>query len=234
MPNHDSIYRHEADMYHELIAKQPDLRSVVEELAPVAGADIVDLGAGTGRLSAALAPGARSLVALDASEAMLRIAADRLRQAGLDNWSVRVADHRRLPLPDASADLVVSGWSVCYLTADSVPDWEANLARIVAEMKRVLRPGGTIVLFETMGTGHETPSPPGFLLPYFTRLTNEYRFSHRWLRLDYAFDDAAQAERLTRFFFGDELADWVARDRLVRLPECAGVWRLRPNQIDHA
>lgn len=229
MPDHDSIYRHEADMYHELIAKQPDLRAVVEEIAPVAGADIVDLGAGTGRLSSALAPGARSLVALDASEAMLQIAADRLGRAGLDNWSVRVADHRRLPLPDASADLVVSGWSVCYLTSDNVPDWEKNLAGIVGEMKRLLRPGGTIALFETMGTGHETPSPPGFLLPYFAKLTGEYRFSHRWIRLDYAFDDAAQAERLTRFFFGDELADRVARDRLVRLPECAGVWWLRPN-----
>lgn len=227
MPNHEAIYREEAAQYHEMIARQPDLLSVIEEIVPVRGLDVVDLGAGTGRLSAALAPVANSLVALDAAEAMLRVTAERLRAAGLDNWSVRVADHRELPLQGGSADLIVAGWSVCYLASVNVPDWERNLEQVIGEIKRVLRPGGTVILFETMGTGYEIPTPPEFLLPYYRKLTDAYGFSHRWIRTDYEFDDADQAERLTRFFFGDELADRVAADKLSRLPECAGVWWLK-------
>lgn len=229
MPNHEAIYANEAAQYDELIARQPSLLPAIEELVSVRGLDIVDMGAGTGRLSALLAPAAGSLVAMDAAEAMLRLTAERLRETGLDHWSVRVADHRELPLPDASADLVVSGWSVCYLAAANVPQWERNLERVMGEIERVLRPGGTAILFETMGTGCETPSPPDFLLPYYRQLTERYGFAHRWIRADYEFDSAEQAERLTRFFFGDELGDRVAAGRLVRVPECAGVWwRKRP------
>lgn len=227
MPDHDSIYKQEASQYHELIASQPSLIDVIERIKPVAGLDIVDMGAGTGRLTAELAPSAKSIVALDAAEAMLQVTADRLREAGLTNWTTQVADHRRLPLADRSADLVVSGWSICYLTNADEERWEDNLDEIIAEMKRVLRPGGAIILFETLGTGHETPSAPDFLRPYYAKLAEPYGFSHRWIRTDYSFADVQQAERLARFFFGDELADRVVEQQLVRLPECAGVWWLQ-------
>ncbi|QMV41921.1 class I SAM-dependent methyltransferase [Cohnella cholangitidis] len=227
MPDHDSIYKQEASQYHELIASQPSLLDVIERIKPVEGLDIVDMGAGTGRLTAELAPSAKSIVALDAAEAMLHVTADRLREAGLTNWTTQVADHRRLPLADRSADLIVSGWSICYLTNADAERWDDNLDEIIAEMKRVLRPGGTIILFETLGTGHETPSAPDFLQPYYAKLVDTYGFSHRWIRTDYTFADLRQAERLTRFFFGDELADRVVERQLVRLPECAGVWWLQ-------
>ncbi|RKP51641.1 class I SAM-dependent methyltransferase [Cohnella endophytica] len=223
-PDHDKIYRQEALQYHELIAKQPELSSLIDELCPIDGLDVVDMGAGTGRLSVALAPRVRSLVALDASEAMLRITADRLRSADISNWKTAVADHRKLPLADHRADLVVSGWSICYLASSNDPDWERNLAAVIGEIRRVLRPGGTAIIFETMGTGFETPHPPDFLRSYYAALERDYGFSHRWIRTDYEFDDIRQAEQLSRFFFGDELADKVVRDNLVRLPECAGVW----------
>jgi ubiquinone/menaquinone biosynthesis C-methylase UbiE len=226
VPDHDRIYEEEAAQYHELIARQSNLKAVIEEIAPIGGRDIVDMGAGTGRLSAVLAPEAKSLVALDAAEAMLQIAAARLHQAGLANWTMQVADHRKLPLADDSADLVVSGWSICYLTGSNVPNWEENLKRIVTEIKRVLRPGGAAIIFETLGTGHETPSPPDFLRPYYAKLTDEYGFSHRWIRLDYPFENTEEAERLIRFFFGDELADKAASLGLTHLPECAGIWWL--------
>jgi len=228
MPDHDRIYKEEAASYHELIARQPCLKAVVEEIRPIRGLDIADLGTGTGRLAAALAPEASSLIALDVSDAMLGIAADRLRESGLSNWSVQVADHRRLPLADRSVDLIVSGWSVCYLASSNLPDWERNLDQVIAEIRRALRPGGTAIIFETLGTGHETPSAPDFLRPYYAKLTETYGFAHRWIRMDYTFDDPVQAERLTRFFFGDELTDRVAARGLARVPECAGIWWLTP------
>ena len=36
--------------------------------------------------------------------------------------------------------------------------------------------------------------------------------------------DEVAAEQLTRFFFGDEMADEVVRQNWVVLPECTGVW----------
>lgn len=233
-PDHTKIYNQQALQYDELISRQPGLKEIIEEIRPISGIDIVDMGAGTGRLTMALAPEANSIIALDASEAMLQITAERLSAAGLTNGSTHVADHRKLPLESHSADLIVSGWSISYLTNSDVPEWVRNLEEIVKEMKRVLRPNGTIVIFETLGTGHASPCAPDFLRAYYSALVETYGFSHRWIRTDYQFDDLAQAERLSRFFFGDELADRVVEQGLVRLPECAGIWWLSPDQIDDA
>src|SRR5690554_3683020 len=93
-------------------------------------------------------------------------------------------------------------------------------------MKRVLRPGGTIILFETMGTGFETPHPPNFLKTYYSLLEDHYGFSHQWIRTDYQFKDLAEAAELTKFFFSEELSLRVVKDKLIKLPECAGVWWL--------
>ncbi|WP_127579031.1 class I SAM-dependent methyltransferase [Paenibacillus koleovorans] len=224
MPDHAAIYRQEAAKYDELIAKQPDLSAVLRKIKPFQGLDIVDMGAGTGRLSAILAPEAHSIVALDASEAMLEVTASRLCAAGLSNWRTQQADHRSLPLPDRSADLIVAGWTICYLANTGEREWEHHLAAIMAELERVLRPGGTIIILETMGTGTETPNPPAFLLPYYAALTERYGFRHSWMRTDYTFDSPEQAEALTRFFFGDLIADRVKVERLRSVPECAGIW----------
>ncbi|MCC7207638.1 MAG: class I SAM-dependent methyltransferase, partial [Anaerolineae bacterium] len=51
-------------------------------------------------------------------------------------------------------------------------------------------------------------------------------FGSTWVRTDYRFASLAEAERLTRFFFGDALADEVVRRKWVTLPECTGLWWL--------
>ncbi|MED1785796.1 class I SAM-dependent methyltransferase [Brevibacillus fortis] len=226
MPNHELIYKNQAEQYDLMISKQPSLLAVIEEITPIKGLDVIDLGAGSGRLTSVLAPHAKSILALDASAAMLEVNAQQLTQAGLSNWKTSVGDHREMPADDHSADVIVAGWTVCYLTSSEVPNNEHNLEKIILEMKRVLRPGGTIIIMETMGTGYETPHPPEFLTQYYSLLENKYRFSHKWIRLDYQFADLEEAERQARFFFGDELSDRVAREKLVTLPECAGVWWL--------
>jgi len=49
-------------------------------------------------------------------------------------------------------------------------------------------------------------------------------FSRVRIRTDYRFASLPEAEDLTRFFFGDGLADRVADEALVVLPECTGIW----------
>jgi hypothetical protein len=95
------------------------------------------------------------------------------------------------------------------------------------QMKRLLCPGGTMILLETMGTGRETPQPPrAYLAELYAWLEQEQGFSTQWIRTDYRFESLAEAEQLTRFFFGDELARTVAAKNWVILPECTGIWWL--------
>ncbi|CAH1212682.1 2-methoxy-6-polyprenyl-1,4-benzoquinol methylase, mitochondrial [Paenibacillus plantiphilus] len=224
MPNHDEIYEQEAQKYHQLISTQQDLHTYIDAIRAYEGLDIVDIGAGTGRLTTVLAPKAGSIIALDASASMLAVTADRLRQAGLANWQTAVADHRKLPLADGSADLIVAGWSICYLGSTNVPDWQTNIRTVMRELTRILRPGGTIIIIETLGTGTATPSPPDFLQSYYTALEQEYGFSRQVIRTDLVFDSIEEAERLTRFFFGDGIADQVVENNWITVPECAGIW----------
>lgn len=75
-----------------------------------------------------------------------------------------------------------------------------------------------------MGTATEEPDPPDFLRRYYRALEEEYGFSHSVIRTDYTFRDLDEAEELTRFFFGDEVADKVRKNGWVQVPEWAGVW----------
>jgi ubiquinone/menaquinone biosynthesis C-methylase UbiE len=226
MPDHAYIYEHQAEQYNRLIARQEDahLWSKINDICPLKNADVVDLGAGAGRLTCQLAPHVKSVVATDAYAAMLKVTEKRLKANGATNVHMKVADHRHLPLEDSSADLVVSGWSICYLGSSNTADWQQNVRRTLAEVRRILRPGGAVIIFETMGTGTKTPDPPAFLKGYYDMLTYEYGFVREMMRLDYRFESVEEAEQLTRFFFGDELADRVAREQLVHVPECAGMW----------
>lgn len=73
MPNHEEIYRQQAEKYERMISRQPNVVPWIEEIRPVQGLDVLDLGAGTGRISVRLADKAGSLVSTDKSEAMLKV-----------------------------------------------------------------------------------------------------------------------------------------------------------------
>jgi malonyl-CoA O-methyltransferase len=101
----------------------------------------LDLGAGTGRASAALRkrwPKAR-VIALDAALPML-IAARR-NQAWLRRFDRVAGDARALPLREASVDLLFS--NLCL-------QWCPDLPPVLDEFRRVLRPGA-LLLFSTFG-----------------------------------------------------------------------------------
>ncbi len=71
MSRDNNIYQDNTETYDLLISKQPNLAKVIHEIRPYAHLDVVDLGAGTGRLSMFLAEEANSLWCLDSSKAML-------------------------------------------------------------------------------------------------------------------------------------------------------------------
>jgi arsenite methyltransferase len=103
-----------------------------------AGATVVDIGSGAGTdlLLAArrVGPSGRA-IGVDMTEAMRQRAAQGAAACGLTNVEVRSGDATRLPIDDRSVDVVISNGVL-----NLVPEKE----RAVAEMARVLKPGGHV------------------------------------------------------------------------------------------
>ncbi len=76
---------------------------------------------------------------IDLTPAHQRIAAERIRRAGLANVALTGGDFHHLPYADAGMDAVFCIEAFCYAT---------DLPRALAEVRRVLRPGGRLTLFD--------------------------------------------------------------------------------------
>ena len=222
-----AIFQNEAPKYDLLVSRedyQGNLLRAVNSVIRIDGKRIVEFGAGTGRLTRLMAPHVQSIAAFDAYEPMLRVAESRLKALHLDNWHLAVADHRNVPVESESADIAVAAWSICCLAAYEGENWKTELEKGLQEMNRVVVPGGTIVIIETMGTGYASPSPPEGLKAYYRVLEVE-GFKSTWIRTDYRFNDMDEALDLTAFFFGQEPVPALRRTNDgVILPECTGIW----------
>ncbi|GIG56217.1 hypothetical protein Lfu02_05890 [Longispora fulva] len=110
---------------------------VAAALGLVPGMAVVDVGCGPGAdlggLAAAVGP-AGSVLGVDADPAMVAVARHRFPGPGV---RVRLGDAHALPVPDAGVDRAV---------VDRVLQHVADPAGVVAELRRVLRPGGVAVL----------------------------------------------------------------------------------------
>ena len=111
-------------------------RRVADLAAVTPGARALDLCCGTGDLALALARRGARVTGLDFSAPMLAVA--RRRQGGRDIEFIQ-GDALQIPFPDASFDIVTMGYGLRNLAS-----WEAGLA----EMRRVAKPGGRLVILE--------------------------------------------------------------------------------------
>ena len=87
MPSEKEVYSKHAAEYEALVSRedyQGNILKAMQEILPLAGLDVLDLGAGTGRLASLLASHVRRVMAFDLSAHMLGIARDKLRAAGPD------------------------------------------------------------------------------------------------------------------------------------------------------
>jgi ubiquinone/menaquinone biosynthesis C-methylase UbiE len=226
MPTEKEVYESHAELYERLVQRedyQGNLVSAIESYCPLDGLDVIELGAGTGRLTRLLASHVKSIQAYDSSAHMLAVAEKSLREMELSNWETAVADHRQIPVPDSSADLVISGWSFCYLAVWGSAEWKSALEDGLREIERILRPGGMVLIIESLGTGTEKPRPPEHLEAYFDWLT-ESGFERGWMRTDYHFESLEEAVELSTFFFGEQMGQEVQKKNWQILPECTGVW----------
>jgi trans-aconitate methyltransferase len=112
--------------------------ALIDALAPQPGERIADLGCGDGRLTAAIAERGAQVVGVDRSAAM--VAAARQRGVG-----AVIADAGAIPLRSGTQDAVFSNAAL---------HWLPDHGRVVAEMTRILAPGGRMVV-RTGGAGNQ-------------------------------------------------------------------------------
>jgi ubiquinone/menaquinone biosynthesis C-methylase UbiE len=127
----------DAERYHRLSDPQVAWgQRVLDRLAPAAGETILDIGCGTGRLTAQLAAasGDGLVVGLDASAAMLAQARE---------WLARQAPRVRLVRADAAALPFAETFDAVFSAATL--HWVPNHAAAFRSIFRALRPGGRLV-----------------------------------------------------------------------------------------
>jgi demethylmenaquinone methyltransferase/2-methoxy-6-polyprenyl-1,4-benzoquinol methylase len=171
------------DLLNHLLSAGMDRRwrdRAIEALDLPPGSRIVDLCTGTGDLAIAatrlVAP--VSVVGIDFSAEMLRRAFSKLRDQSLTGTIKLVrADATRIPLPDGSCDAATIGFGIRNV---------AEPARALAELARVLRPGGRLAILE-----FGEPRIPGirtlyswyfrYLLPRVGRVVSKHGSAYSYL-----------------------------------------------------
>lgn len=118
------------------------LWAAVEEVAPVAGLDVLDVGCGAGfHLPRLVGAGARSVVGVEPHPPLVELA--RTRTADDDRIRVLAGQGEALPLPDVSID-VVHARTACFFGPGCEP--------ALAQAQRVLRRGGVLVVVDLDAT----------------------------------------------------------------------------------
>jgi len=221
---HEEVYRSHARAYDELVTAEDcegNLLPALEGIAALRGVEILEVGVGTGRIARLLLGRARRVVGVDREQGMLAVARGSVGPA----CTLLRGDARALPVRSSWADVAIAGWVFGHFRSWMAADWRVHIAAALSEMRRALRPGGTLIVIETLGTGTAQPAPPSpELAEYYRWLEDDHRLARSEVRTDYDFADVETAARVSGFFFGDDFAGKVRHNRWSRIPEHTGVW----------
>jgi ubiquinone/menaquinone biosynthesis C-methylase UbiE len=122
----------------DLGMRHPTLAGLRQRLVPLAHGRVLEIGVGSGLNLPHYGRAAQEVIGLDPSPQLLAKASRRARWI---RQPIRLLEGvaEDVPLPDESVDTAVSTWTMCSV---------ADPARVLAELRRVLRPGGRLLFLE--------------------------------------------------------------------------------------
>ena len=224
----DTLYGEHADAYEILVSHedyQGNLPRTIQAIQPLAGTVAAEFGAGTGRVSGLLAGSVQRLLAFDFTQSMLRVTQGKQRRYSWKNVSLTLADSRRMPVRPGWADFAIEGWAFLQIAVWNPQDWQVQLVRALDEMQRVVRPGGRMILIETLGTGESTPKAAPFHRQVYDFLEGQRGFAPLAIRTDYCFETLEQIRQVVVPLFGQAMLERLVRTEVGWvLPESTGLW----------
>jgi len=147
--SHERVVRDEFARQAEAMAAAPAFTSeeVMGRFRAALGSwpkgRVLDLACGPGILSVALAPQAESMVGVDITPEMIRLARERCGKAGLGNTRFLEAPAETLPFAPATFDAVVTRLSIHHFSAPHA---------VLREVRRVLKPDGNLILADAVSS----------------------------------------------------------------------------------
>lgn len=130
--------RHVLPRLLHLAMRQEALLPFRERVIGTAEGRVLEIGIGSGLNLPLYGPAVRTVIGLEPSPELLRMARGRAAGAPVP-VELLEASAEAVPLEDASIDTVVTTWTLC-----TIPD----TSRALAEMRRVLKPGGALLFVE--------------------------------------------------------------------------------------
>jgi demethylmenaquinone methyltransferase/2-methoxy-6-polyprenyl-1,4-benzoquinol methylase len=184
------------DLMNDLSSLGQDRRwrhHVVDALAPQEGELILDLAAGTGASGAPITRTGAKVIAVDLTEAMVRVGKGRH-----PNQVFVVGDGSHLPFSEGCFDAATMSFGLRNVS---------NPEMVLREISRVVRPGGTLVICEF--------SHP---VSWVTRVTYQ-----GWLKFALPLMSKVASSRASAYdYLGDSILDWHDQRGLAVIMEKAG------------
>ncbi len=179
--------------------------TTIDALHPLHGAEVVDIGCGTGfHLPRFAARGAR-VVGVEPHLPLVHRAQQRLTAGGEHTASVLAGDAEALPLADASVDVAHARWAY-FFGAGCEPG--------LAEVARVLRPGGIAVVVDndvtrsTFGAWFRR-AYPAYDAVAVQRFWDRQGFTTEHLTIEWTFDRRDDLDAVARIELPPAVADEV-------------------------
>lgn len=170
------------------------------------GADVLDVGCGSGFHLPHFAHTARSVIGVEPYEPLTRMAQQRVRDAGLDDVvDVRLGAAESLPVESDSVDVAHARWAY-FFGAGCEPG--------LAELDRVMRPGGVAIVIDndasrsTFG-GWFRRALPSYDPVGVERFWRRVGFTSEPILMRWAFETRADFEAVVRIEFTPEQADRI-------------------------
>jgi ubiquinone/menaquinone biosynthesis C-methylase UbiE len=228
LPNYDLLFADQAEKYDRFVAAEDFQGNLLQTLKRMGHLNrehsVADLGTGTGRIAFLLAPIVRHVYGIEPVGGMLRVAELKKQKLGIKNTDFLPGEHRDIPLPDNSIDLIIEGWAFLRVFASTYPEWRSEFEAILQEMKRILRPRGYVVLIETMGSLHIWNEAPGQTAELYRYFEEELNLKKIIIRTDYKFASIEEAVDFGTFFFGDKVGIEIGLLGEPTVPEATAIW----------